>query len=150
MKSDKLQCAIGKIDVELIEAADKKQPAAKRGQIWRSAGPAAVCLALAVMAVSGPRLMNHSVDTPVSPVSNAEGLNGAGGTDGKINLTAAIERTGEDCILTAAEANAFMNEGLPAYREELKASGKRFGAFFASSFRFTRLSPADKKSVEYT
>ncbi len=126
MKSDKIQSAIGKIDVDLIEAANQKQSAGKRRQIWRSVGLAAACLALVVMAVSVPKLMNHSGDTPNPPVSNTEDLNAVGGTDGKINLQAEIKRTGEDCILTVEEANAFMNERLPAYREELRASGLVF------------------------
>lgn len=126
MKSDKIQGAIGKIDMDLIETADQKQPTAKRRQIWQSVGLAAACLALVVMAVSVPKLLNRSGDTPNPSVSNTEGLNEAGGTDGKINLQAEIKRTGEDCILTVEEANAFMNERLPAYREELKASGLVF------------------------
>ena len=126
MKSDKIQGAIGKIDVDLIETADQKQPTGKRRQIWRSVGLAAACLALVVMAVSVPKLLNHSGDTPNPPASNTEELNAVGGTDGKINLQAEIKRTGEDCILTVEEANAFMNERLPAYREELKASGLVF------------------------
>lgn len=126
MKSDKIQSAIGKIDVDLIETADQKQPAAKRTQIWRSVGLAAACLALVVMAVSVPKLLNRSVDTPNPPVSDVGEPNEAGGTDGKINLTAAIKRTGADCTLTVEEANAFMNERLPAYREELRASGLVF------------------------
>lgn len=126
MKSDKIQGAIGKIDTDLIETADQTQSTTKRGQIWRSVGLAAACLALVIMAVSVPKLLNHSGDTPNPPASNTEGLNEAGGTDGKINLQAEIKRTGEDCILTVEEANAFMNERLPAYREELKASGLVF------------------------
>ena len=71
MKSDKIQSAIGKIDVDLIEAADQKQPAAKRRQIWRSVGLAAACLALVVMAVSVPKLLNHSGSNPAAQSSSS-------------------------------------------------------------------------------
>ena len=123
MKSDKIQSAIGKIDVDLIEAANQKQSAGKRRQIWRSVGLAAACLVLIVTAVSVHKLLDRSGDTPDPPASTTEGLSKDGGTDGKINLQAEIKRTGEDCILTVEEANAFMNERLPEYREDLRASG---------------------------
>ena len=72
MKSDKIQSAIGGIDPDLIEAADQKQPAAKRSHIWRGVGLAAACLALVVMAVSVPKLLNRSGSNPAAqPSSNA-------------------------------------------------------------------------------
>lgn len=69
MKSDKIQGAIGMIDIDLIESADQKQPMAKRRQIWRSVGIAAACLALVVMAVSVPKLLNRSGSNPATQPS---------------------------------------------------------------------------------
>lgn len=73
MKSDKIQNAIGGIDADLIEAADRKQPAAGRRRIRRSAGLAAACLALIVAAaVVVPRLTDRSgADPAVRPNSSA-------------------------------------------------------------------------------
>lgn len=112
MKSDKLQSAVGAIDDDLIEAADRETGTARSKRLWARVGLAAACLALVVAAAFAlPGLLGR--DSPGE----------AGGIDGKINLRAEIRPSGEDCVLTVEEANAFMTERLPAYREELRASG---------------------------
>ena len=110
MKSDKLQRAIGRIDDDLIEAADREGISMKRKKIFTRVGLLAACLALVVTAaVVVPRLTRLD-----------EGSN-AGGTDGKINLHAEIKPSGADCVLTNEEAYAYIQENLASWKNTWSA-----------------------------
>ncbi len=116
MKSDKIQRAIGMIDDDLIEAADREGSAMKHKKFFTRVGLLAACLALIVTAaVVVPRL------------SPDEGSN-AGGTDGKINLHAEIKPSGADCVLTNEEAYAYIQENLASWESSWRAWNDTTGA----------------------
>ena len=134
MKSEKLQKAIGKLDDDLIEAADQAPGKANGRRIWTRLGLAAACLVLAFAAVGLPKLLSRPGTTPGAQPT---------GTQPAISSTASLHEGQPDESTRAVLLSAVVNAkplGFSAFDnqlvEYLKQTGKADENFTVSPLSF--------------
>ena len=124
---------INEIDADLIQDAARGK--ARKINYVKAALLVAACLVMAVGGAFGIRALMKNNDVPCE----------AGGTDGKLNVTAPIVLTGTDDALSVEEARAFLEgAGGTAIRNELAASGVKTDNLHFSTWGVSILRSGDK------